>query len=216
MTIRLLIADHDTIMREGLKRRLEDENDMVVVEAADGNETLAKIRNGDLDLVIFDLSMPGPHGIDLIRQVRREVPKLPILILTMQAENQFAIPAIMAGAHGYITKERPSAELIKAIRKIATGRPYISVRVAELLSSNIMPSGIDVPHERLSKREFEIFIMLVDGQSNSEIAEQLALSVKTISSHKKNILTKMALGSVSEMVQYAIAGNLQKIKTTML
>ncbi|MGZ3160125.1 MAG: response regulator [Burkholderiaceae bacterium] len=215
MTIRILLADHDALMREGLKYLLHGDKDISVAdEASDGYETLRKVRADGIDLVVFDLSMPGPHGIDLIRQVKREVPKLPILILTMQDEKQFAVRAITAGAHGYVTKESTSAELIKAIRQIAAGRPYISLRVAELLSLSIMPPSSDIPHERLSKREFEIFSMLVNGESNAQVAERLQLSVKTISSHKQNILTKMCLGSVADMVQYAITENLIEPKNS--
>lgn len=215
MTIRVLAADHDTILREGLKRILDEEEDIAVVdEAVDGYEALKKVRHPGLDLVIFDLSMPGPHGIDLVRQVKQAAPKLPILILTMHDEKQFAVRAIAAGAHGYVKKEDTSTELIRAIRQIASGRPYISAKVAELLMLSVMPLSSDLPHERLSKRELEIFTLLVTGESNTKIADELHLSVKTVSAHKQNILSKMCLGSMSEMVQYAITAHLIKSRDT--
>lgn len=206
MTIKLLIADRDTIMREGLKRILEDEEDIAVVdEAADGYEALAKVRSYDLDMIVSGLSMPGPHGIDLIRQFRRQAPDIPILVLTMYDEKLFAVEAITAGAYGYISKESASTELIMAIRQVASGRPYISIKVAELLVHSVMPDFRSAPHKRLSKREFEIFTLFVGGDSNAKIADQLHLSVKTISTHKQNILRKMCLGSVSDMIEYAIS-----------
>ena len=188
--IRIVIADDHTIMREGLKRILDGADDIEVVgEAVDGFEALAHVRKGGFDLLMLDLSMPGRSGVELIRQIKDEVPKLPILILTM---------------HGYLTKESAGTQLVSAIRKVASGRPYISLEVAEQLAMDVMPSNEDLPHKQLSNREFEVFTLLVSGKSITEIADLLHLSAKTVSTHKTRILTKMNMNSLAEMVQYAV------------
>ena len=203
--IRILIADDHTIMREGLKRILEGEPDIqIVAEAVDGLDALQKARLGGIDLVLLDLSMPGRSGVDLIRQMKEEFPKLPILILTMHEEEQYAVRAMRAGAHGYLTKESAGLELVSAIHRIASGRPYISVAVAEQLAMNIMPEEVALPHKTLSDREFEIFQLLVQGKSLTEIADSLFLSVKTVSTHKTRILVKMRMKNLTELVQYAV------------
>jgi len=203
--IRILIADDHTIMREGLKRILEGETEIeVVAEAVDGLDALQKVRNGGIDLIVLDLSMPGRSGVDLIRQIKDEAPKLPILILTMHEEEQYAVRAIRAGANGYLTKESAGLELVNAIRKIASGRPYISMTVAEQLAMNLMPEDVALPHKTLSDREFEIFQLLVQGKSLTDIADGLFLSVKTVSTHKTRILVKMRMKNLPELVQYAV------------
>ncbi len=207
--IRILIADDHTIMREGLKRILDGAEDITVVgEATDGFETLAQVRKGGFDLLMLDLSMPGRSGVELIRQIKDEVPKLPILVLTMHEEEQYAVRAIRAGARGYLTKESAGTQLITAIRRVAAGRPYISNEVAEQLAIDVMPSSEDLPHKELSNREFEVFTFLVGGKSITEIADMLHLSAKTVSTHKTRILQKMAMNSLAEMVQYAVAHHL--------
>jgi DNA-binding NarL/FixJ family response regulator len=207
--IRIVIADDHTIMREGLKRILDGAEDITVVgEAVDGFEALAHVRRGGFDLLMLDLSMPGRSGVELIRQIKDEVPKLPILILTMHEEEQYAVRAIRAGARGYLTKESAGTQLLSAIRKVASGRPYISAEVAEQLAMEVMPSNEDLPHKELSNREFEVFILLVTGKSITEIADLLHLSAKTVSTHKTRILHKMSMSSLAEMVQYAVAHRL--------
>ncbi|MDY7573939.1 response regulator transcription factor [Actimicrobium sp. CCI2.3] len=209
--IRLLIADDHTIMREGLKRILEGADDIEVVgEAIDGFEVLAQVRKGGFDLLMLDLSMPGRSGVELIRQIKDEAPRLPILILTMHEEEQYAIRAIRAGARGYLTKESAGMQLLSAIRKVASGRPYISNEVAEQLAMDAMPSDDDYPHKKLSDREFEVFSLLVSGKTITEIADILHLSAKTVSTHKTRILHKMAMNSLAELVQYAVACRLLK------
>lgn len=210
MTIRIVIADDHTIMREGLKRILEGADDIEVVgEATDGFEALAQVRKGGFDLLMLDLSMPGRNGVELIRQIKDETPKLPILILTMHDEEQYAVRAIRAGARGYLTKESAGTQLVSAIRKVASGRPYISLEVAEQLAMDAMPSMMeDLPHKQLSDREFEVFSLLVGGKSITEIAESLHLSVKTVSTHKTRILHKMGVPSLADLVQYAVVHGL--------
>ena len=207
--IRVVVADDHTIMREGLKRILHGAEDIEVIgEAVDGFETLALVRRGGFDLLLMDLSMPGRSGVDLIRQIKDEAPKLPLLVLTMHEEEQYAVRAIRAGALGYLTKESAGTQLISAIRKVAIGRPYLSMEVAEQLAIDAMPARQDMPHKSLSDREFEVFNLLVSGKSITEIAEMLDLSVKTVSTHKTRILQKMSSHSLAELVQYAVAHGL--------
>ena len=207
--IRVVVADDHTLMREGLKRILHGAEDIEVIgEAVDGFETLALVRRGGFDLLLMDLSMPGRSGVDLIRQIKDEAPKLPLLVLTMHEEEQYAVRAIRAGALGYLTKESAGTQLISAIRKVAIGRPYISMEVAEQLAIDAMPARQDMPHKSLSDREFEVFNLLVSGKSITEIAEMLHLSVKTVSTHKTRILQKMSSHSLAELVQYAVAHGL--------
>ncbi|MBS1170114.1 MAG: DNA-binding response regulator [Burkholderiaceae bacterium] len=207
--IRIVIADDHTIMREGLKRILEGAEDITVVgEATNGFEVIDCVRKGDFDLLLLDLSMPGRNGIDLIRQVKTEAPKLPVLILTMHDEEQYAVRTIRAGAQGYLTKESAGTQLVSAIRRVASGRPYISAQVAEQLALNIMSPTKELPHKQLSDREFEVFTLLVNGRTLTEIGEQLHLSVKTVSTHKTRIQQKMQMQSLSEIIQYAVAHNL--------
>lgn len=207
--IRLVIADDHTIMREGLKRILDGADDLAVVgEAVDGFEVLSHIRKGGFDVLILDLSMPGRSGVELIRQIKEETPKLPVLVLTMHDEEQYAIRAMRAGARGYLTKESAGTQLLTAIRKVASGRPYISSEVAEQLALDVMPSDEDHPHKKLSDREFEVFSLIVNGKTITEIADLLHLSAKTISTHKTRILYKMGMNSLAELVHYAVAHRL--------
>lgn len=204
--LRIIIADDHTLMREGLKRILESAGDITVVgEAIDGFETLVQARRDDCDLLLMDMSMPGKSGVELIRQVKEVAPKLPILVLTMHEEEQYAVRAIRAGARGYLTKECAGTQLLNAIQKVAAGRPYISTAVAEQLAIDVMPATANLPHKQLSNREYEVFTMMVHGRSITDIADMLHLSVKTISTHKTRILQKMSLNSLAELVQYAVA-----------
>ncbi|MES2830912.1 MAG: response regulator transcription factor [Pseudomonadota bacterium] len=207
--IRIVIADDHALMREGLKRILESAGEISVIgEASDGFETLMQARRDDCDLLLMDMSMPGKSGVELIRQVKEIAPKLPILILTMHEEEQYAVRAIRAGARGYLTKESAGVQLLNAIQKVAAGRPYISMAVAEQLAIDAMPATANLPHKQLSNREYEVFTMLVNGRSITAIAEVLHLSVKTVSTHKTRILQKMSLNSLAELVQYAVAHRL--------
>ena len=207
--IRILIADDHTIMREGLKRILESQDDFVVVgEATNGFEAMDWVRKGGFEVLLLDLSMPGKSGVDLIKQIKIESPKLPILVLTMHEEEQYAVRTIRAGASGYLTKESAATLLVEAIRRVAAGRLYISPSVAEQLALNIMPRNDDLPHKRLSDREFEVFQLLASGASISEIAEKLHLSVKTVSTHKTRILQKMDANSLADIIKYAMINNL--------
>jgi len=207
--IRIVIADDHTLVREGLRHILESATGVAVVgEAIDGFETLIQARRNDCDLLLMDMSMPGKNGVELIRQIKDAAPKLPILVLTMHLEEQYAVRAIKAGARGYLTKESAGTQLLDAIRKVAAGRPYLSMAVAEQLAMDAMPANENLPHKLLSSREYEVLMLLVHGRSITEIAISFHLSVKTVSTHKTRILQKMSLKSLAGLVQYAIAHQL--------
>jgi len=203
--IRIVIADDHAIVREGLKRIVSGIDDMQVVgEAADGTEVMRRVRELDFDIIVQDLSMPGRSGMELIKLVRAEKPKLRILVLSMHQELQYAVRAIKSGASGYLTKESAPAQLEQAIRKIAGGGAYVTPEVAEQLALGAMPGSSANPHESLSDREFEVFRLLAAGVSVTDIASRLKLSVKTVSTHKANLMQKMGLHNASELVRYAM------------
>jgi DNA-binding NarL/FixJ family response regulator len=207
--IRVLLADDHALVREGLKRILATADDIAVAaEAANGDEVLALVKASDYDLALLDLSMPGLSGLDLVRRLRLEKPKLRILVLSMHGESQYAARALKAGASGYLTKDAAAAQLIGAIRKVAAGGVHISETAAAQLLGAGAPTGDAPPHSLLSDREFEVFRQLVAGRSVSEIAAALHLSVKTISTHKARVLEKMAMASTAELVRYAVAHRL--------
>jgi len=209
VSIRIVVADDHAIVREGLKQILGAQADFqVVAEASDGHEALKRVRELDFDVLLLDMSMPGKSGVELIKQVKAEKPKLRILVLTMHEEHQYAVRAIRAGASGYLTKEGASAQLVTAILKVASGGAYISAEVAEQLALNAMPDATAAPHERLSDREFQVFRMIAEGKSVSEIADRLNLSVKTVSTHKANVLAKMGLSTQGELIRYALENDL--------
>lgn len=203
--IRIVIADDHAIVREGLKRIVSSVDGMQVAgEAANGAEVMQRVRETLFDVLMLDLSMPGRSGMELIKLVHTEKPKLRILVLSMHQELQYAVRAIKSGASGYLTKESAPAQLEQAIRKIAAGGAFISAEVAEQLALGAMPGSEVSPHERLSNREFEVFHLLVAGVSVTDIAARLNLSVKTVSTHKANLMQKMGLQTQSELIRYAL------------
>jgi DNA-binding NarL/FixJ family response regulator len=203
--IRIVIADDHTIVREGLKQLLSATSDLEVVgEARDGHEALKMVRENDVDVLLVDLSMPGRSGMELIKQIKGERPRLRILVLSMHAEQQYAVRAIRAGASGYLTKDSATTQLVSAIRKVAGGGAFISAEVAEELALSAMPHAEGPPHISLSDREYQVFQLLVSGKSVSDIAVQLNLSVKTVSTHKARLMEKIGLANQTELVHYAI------------
>jgi len=203
--IRIVLADDHTIVREGLKQLLAGAPEFsVIAEAQDGSEVLKRVRENDFEVLLLDMAMPGKSGIDLIKQVHAEKPKLRILVLSMHEEQQYAVRALKAGAAGYITKDSASARLVEAIRKVAGGGAVISPAVAEQFALAAMPQNEALPHTALSDREFQVFEMLASGESVSAIAERLNLSVKTVSTHKAHVMQKMNLANQSELVRYAL------------
>lgn len=207
--IRVLIADDHRILREGLKQLLGECSDIEVGgEAENGFDALDKIRRENWDVVVMDMSMPGKSGVDLIRQVKTEKPKLPILVLSMHKEDVYALRTLKAGASGYLSKDSASAELVKAIRKVAGGGVYINNNIAEKLAIGLMPTSDALPHTLLSDREYQIFLMLVSGKGITEIGDELHVSVKTVSTHKTRIMQKMNITTLSGLVKYAIKHHL--------
>ncbi|WP_341904092.1 response regulator transcription factor [Polaromonas sp. YR568] len=203
--IRIVIADDHAIVREGLKRIVSSIADMEVAgEAGNGTEVMQRVRELAFDVLVLDLSMPGRSGMELIKLIRSEKPQLRILVLSMHQELQYAVRAIKNGASGYLTKESAPAQLEQALRKVASGGAFISAEVAEQLALGAMPGNQAVPHESLSNREFEVLQLLVAGVSMTDIATQLNLSVKTVSTHKTNLMQKMGLQNQSELIRYAL------------
>lgn len=208
--IRILLADDHAIVRDGLRRILSAAGGLEVAdEAVDGHEVIAHVRQSSYDLVLLDMSMPGRNGIDLIKHLKDLIPKTPVLVLSMHAEEQYALRAIRAGASGYLSKDTPQDQLVAAIRKVAAGGIYLSGSVAEQMAMNLKSGTVPgLPHQTLSDRELEVLLALVAGESVGAIANRLHLSVKTVSTHKARIHEKMAMGSVAELVQYAMTHRL--------
>lgn len=203
--IKIVIADDHAIVREGLKRIVSSADGLEVVgEARDGNEVIQRVRDQSFDVLMLDLSMPGRNGMETIKLVRAEKPKLRVLVLSMHQELQYAVRAIKSGASGYLTKESAPEMLVQAIRKIASGGAYVSAEVAEQLALNAMPGSASLPHESLTDREFEVMQLLVAGTSVTHIAAKINLSVKTVSTHKSNLMQKLALDNQSELIRYAM------------
>jgi DNA-binding NarL/FixJ family response regulator len=203
--IRVVIADDHTLVREGLKQLLKAAGGIDVIgEARDGHDVLKAIRESDFDVLLLDMSMPGKSGMELIKQVKSEKPRLRILVLSMHQEHQYAVRAIKSGASGYLTKDSASAQLVSAIEKVAGGGAFISAEVAEQLALGAMPLSEGLPHTALSDREYQVFRMLVSGQAVTAIADELNLSVKTVSTHKARLMEKMGLDNQAELVRYAI------------
>lgn len=207
--IRIVIADDHTILREGLKQLLASAEGIEVVgEAVDGHAVMERVRNVEFDVLLLDLSMPGKSGMELIRQVKSERPRLRILVLSMHAEQQYAVRAVRAGASGYLTKESAATQLVAAIRKVAAGGAFISPEVAEQLALRAMPQAEGPPHASLSDREYEVFRLLVSGKTVTDIADRLNLSVKTVSTHKARLLEKMGMATQADLIRYAIGHGL--------
>ncbi len=203
--IKILIADDHPVVRKGLKEIIEDIPDLAVRgEASTGHEALEKVRKGDFDLVVLDISMPGINGLDILKQLKDEKPKLPVLVLSMYPEEQYAVRVLRAGASGYLTKESAPEELITAIRKASKGRKYISSSLAEKLAFDLETGAGRPLHETLSDREYQVMRMIASGKTGKVIGEELFLSVKTISTYRARILEKMEMKSNAELTHYAL------------
>jgi len=212
--IKILVADDHAVVRQGLKRIFADHPDFEVAgEAGNGQEVLERIRQMHWDIVLLDMSMPGRSGLELIKQVKAERPKLPILVFSMHQASQYAVRTLKAGASGYLTKDGSPAELAAAIRKVAQGGRYVTPSVADKLAEQVLAPHEGLPHERLSDREYQIFELLVCGMGVSQIATKLCLSIKTVSTHKTHILEKMDMCSTTELVLYAIRHRLADVCT---
>jgi len=207
--IRVLIADDHAVVRQGLRQILTETSDMSVAgEAANGLEALERARAADYDVLVLDITMPGRSGFDILKELRAEQPKLPVLILSMHAEEQIAVRLLKAGAAGYLNKESAPDELVKAIRKVVSGGRYVSPALAEKLAFEIDSDSDRLLHDSLSDREFQVLRLLASGQTVKEIAAELLLSVKTISTYRARILAKLNFSTNAELIHYAIQNQL--------
>ncbi|MDB5799654.1 MAG: DNA-binding response regulator [Rhodocyclales bacterium] len=203
--IRVLIADDHAIIRQGLKQILSDTEDLEVVAEADGGvKALQVLRNTQCDVVLMDVSMPDRNGIDTLKLVKKEFPRLPVLILSMHPEEQYAVRALRAGAAGYLSKQGAPEQLVTAIRQVAAGKKYVSAAVAEELANVIGEDVERPPHEKLSDREYQTLCMISSGKTLTQIAEQLNLSVKTVSVYRARLLEKMKLRNNAELTHYGL------------
>jgi two-component system invasion response regulator UvrY len=203
--IKVFIADDHAVVREGIKRIIADTGDMTVAgEAANGHELLAQVGSGKWDVIVLDLAMPGMSGLEVLQDIRKQHPRLPVLVLSMYPEDQYAVRTLMAGASGYLHKGGPPSELVTAIRTAVTGRRYITSEVAEKLASHVDVVSDKPPHEGLSNREYQVLCLIGAGRSVSDIAQQLSLSVKTVSTYRRRVLEKLELRHNSELIRYAI------------
>ncbi len=203
--IRVLIADDHAIVREGLKQIIGDSGLITVAgEAENAQQAIQKVREGGFDVLLLDISMPDRNGIDVLKQVKKELPSLPVLMLTMHREDQYAIRAMKAGASGYLTKQSAPAELVNALQLVASGRKYITPSLAEEMANLIGDDPAKPLHETLSDREYQTLVMIASGKTVTEIAVELSLSVKTISMYRARLLQKMRLRHNAELTHYAL------------
>ncbi len=203
--IRVLIADDHAIVRQGLRQVLALAPELELAgEAKNGWEVIEQVRGDNLNLLLLDMNMPGPNGVELIKRVRELAPRLPILVLSMHGESQIAGRAIKAGAAGYLTKDSEPETLIAAIRQVAGGAHYIEPAVAARLVFDTQPANTEQPHLTLSDREYQVFLLLVQGRGVNEIGEELHLSAKTISTHKLHLMQKLGVNNLSDLVRYAL------------
>jgi DNA-binding NarL/FixJ family response regulator len=214
MKIEVLVVDDHAIIRDGLRKILDDTDDLVVAgEAASGNTALEKVNERDWGVVILDISMPGRSGLELLRLIKVQRPRLPILVFSMHHEEQYAVRAIRAGASGYLSKDSDSELILPAIRKVASGGVFVSQKLAELLVNDVAAHTRLQPHTRLSNREYEVFIRLVRGVTLTAIAQEFSLSIKTVSTHKSHILSKMSMANQTDLVRYAVDHDLRDAGT---
>jgi DNA-binding NarL/FixJ family response regulator len=207
--LKILIADDHPIVRTGLKQILEEAPvKLSCEEAKDGHEVLRKTAGQDFDLILLDIAMPGVNGLDCLKQIKKEKPRLPVLIISMYPEEQYAVRALKAGASGYLTKQSAPDELLLAIKKVLSGGKYVSASLAEKMAWELEKDGAEHPHETLSDREYEVLRLIASGKTASQIAAQLCLSVKTVSTYRARILEKMKLKNNAELTHYAIRNHL--------
>jgi len=203
--IKILIADDHAVVREGLKQIISETSDMLVADEADnGQDVLNKVSEQNYDVVLLDITMPGRSGLDVLKQLKSKKPKLPVLMLSVHPEEQYAVRTLKAGAAGYLTKGSATDELIAAIRKISQGKKYISPSLAEKLAFDLDVDHEKPRHEILSDREYQVMSMIASGKTVKEIADELSLSVQTISTYRSRILEKMKMKNNAEIIYYAV------------
>ncbi len=207
--IRILIADDHPIVREGYKKILMSQPDMDVTgEAGNGQEVLDLIQKKDFDLILLDISMPGRSGLEILKELKGQKPHLPVMILSIYPEEQYAVRAFRDGASGYLTKASTPKELISAIRKVSQGGRYVTEALAEKLTYFLHGDVEKAPHEKLSDREYQVMLLIASGKTVTQIADELCLSVKTISTYRRHILEKMQFSTNAEITMYAIQNKL--------
>jgi DNA-binding NarL/FixJ family response regulator len=207
--IRILIADDHPIVREGYKKILMSQPDMDVTgEAGNGQEVLDLIQKKDFDLILLDISMPGRSGLEILKELKSQKPHLPVMILSIYPEEQYAVRAFRDGASGYLTKASTPKELISAIRKVSLGGRYVTEALAEKLTYFLHGDVDKAPHEKLSDREYQVMLLIASGKTVTQAAEELCLSVKTISTYRRHILEKMQFSTNAEITMYAIQNKL--------
>jgi two-component system invasion response regulator UvrY len=207
--LRILIADDHSVVRKGLRQILLDEFPTAKIEEVpDAEELIKKVMSDKWDVVVSDLSMPGRSGLDALQQIKLSFPQLPVLILSIHPEEQYALRALKSGASGYLSKDTAPDELVKAVQKVLLGKKYISQSIAEKLADNFSSDTTLYPHESLSDREFDVMKLLANGKSVSEIAEMLSLSVTTVSTYRARVMVKMNLKSNSDLTKYALENKL--------
>jgi DNA-binding NarL/FixJ family response regulator len=203
--LKIFVADDHVVVREGVKQILSGINDIVVAgEASDGHQAQSQACKGDYDLVLLDISMPGINGLDVLKQLKAERPDLPVLMLSMYPEEQYAVRTLKAGASGYLTKESAPEELIAAIRKVCSGGKYVTSSLAEKLALYLEADFEKPAHELLSDREYQVVVMIASGKTVTQIADELSLSVKTISTNRSRALRKLGMKTNAEITYYAI------------
>ncbi|MBI4294167.1 MAG: response regulator transcription factor [Betaproteobacteria bacterium] len=212
--IRVLICDDHAIVRQGLKQVIAETSDIRgVAEAGGYPEVMKPLREGGIDLLLLDISLPGKNGIEILKLVKKEFPKLPVLILSMYPEDQYAVRAIRAGAGGYLTKQSAADQLVTAIRRVVTGRKYITPELAEALANTLGRDVSAAPHASLSDREYQTMCLIASGKALSQIADELSLSAKTVSVYRARLLEKMGLANNAEITHYALKHGLVELDT---
>jgi len=207
--LRILIADDHAVVRKGLRQILTEEFLAAhIIDVTDADELFNRVLKEEWDIVITDISMPGRSGLEVLQQIREHYPKLPVLVLSVHPEDQYAIRVMRAGASGYLNKESASEELVKAVHRVLLGKKYITPELAEKLAEALDQDGERLPHEHLSDREFEVLRHLAAGGSISEIAEKLSLSPTTVSTYRARILTKMNAKTNADLTRYAMENKL--------
>jgi len=203
--INVLIADDHAIVRQGLRQILSETEDLVVAgEADDGVDAMRLVRAGEWDVVLLDISMPNRNGIDTLKMLKKEFPRLPVLILSMHEEDLYAVRALKAGASGYLTKKSAPELLVTAIRQVASGHKYVSPTLAVKLADFIAEDSDRPPHETLSDREYQVLCLIAAGRTLTQIAEELNINVKTVSEYRKRVLDKMRLDNNAELIHYGL------------
>ncbi len=207
--IHVLIADDHAIVRQGLRLILSETDDLVVAgEAEDGADAMILARQQPWDVFLLDVTMPNRDGIDTLKQLKKEFPRSPVLILSMHPEEQFAVRALKAGASGYLNKQSAPEQLVTAIRQVATGKKYVSAAVAQQLANAISDDSDKPPHERITDREYQVLSLIASGKTLTQVAETLNLGVATVSTYRARLLEKMGLRSTAELIRYGLENGL--------